>query len=280
MPRAIWSGSISFGLVNVPVRMVSAIDEQDLEFDLLHEKDGGRIGFQTVCKLEGEPVPRDELVKGYEVAKGEYVYMTEEDFAAAEVEGTRAIVVEGFVPYEDIDPVYFERTYYLAPEDGSERVYALFLRALERSGLAGIARYVMRDREHLACLRTREGAVTLERMYFADEVRPVDGVAPGDVEVDRRELEMATELIDRFAMEWDPAKYRDTYRERLLRVIEAKRKGTKVRVEAARAAEQPTDLMEALEASLAAARRGGGRVQEGRPRKQPSRRGSRKPAAR
>src|ERR671915_1279295 len=150
MPRAIWSGAISFGLVNVPVRMYSAIDEQDVHFHLLHAKDGSRIGYEKVCKKEGKPVPDEEIVKAFEYEKGEYVRMTDEDFEAAEVDtGHKTIDIRDFVPYDEIDPIYFERTYYLGPQDGGERVYALLARAMERSGLAAVASYVFHDREHL-----------------------------------------------------------------------------------------------------------------------------------
>ena len=217
MPRAIWTGAISFGLVNVPVRMYSAIDEQDLDFDYIHEKDGSRIGYRKYCKLEDEDVPDDEIVKGYEVEKGEYVYMTDEDFDAADVEGQKTIEIQDFVLYDEIDPIYFERTYYLGPQDGAERVYALLQRAMERSGLAAIAKYVMRDRQHLGCLRIRDGVIVLEKMFFADEIRSTEEIAAGDVEVDDREVEMASELLDRFAGTFEPEQYEDTYRRRCWR---------------------------------------------------------------
>lgn len=259
MPRAIWTGTISFGLVNVPVRMVSAVQENDLRFHLVHAKDGSRIGYEKICKVEERPVPDDEIVKAFEIEKGEYVYMADEDFEAARVEGLRTIEIEDFVPYDQIDPIFFEKTYYLAPQEGSEKVYALLCRAMEESGLAGVARYVMRERENLGCLRIRNGVITLEKMYFADEIRPTDELAPGKVKVDARELEMATQLIDRFSGTWEPDKYEDTYRQRLLEIVEAKREGKEVHVEPAVASEQPDDLMAALRASLEAAqaRRGG-----------------------
>ena len=255
MPRAIWNGAVSFGLVNVPVRMYAAVSTTDLEFDLIHEEDGGRIGYRKICKLEDEVVPDDEIVKGYEVDEGEYVYVTDEDFAAAEEDGYRTIAIETFVPYDEIDPIFFERTYYLGPQEGSERVYALLRRAMEDSGLAGVARYIMRNREHLGCLRIREGVITLEKMYFADEIRPIDEIDPGKVDVGKQELEMAADLIDRFAGTWKPGRYRDTYRDRLLEVIEAKRKGKKVHAAEAREPEAPADLVEALRASVEAAKR-------------------------
>src|SRR5215211_4747723 len=153
MPRAIWTGTISFGLVNVPVRMYSAIDEHDLRFHFVHEPDGSRIGYEKLCKLEEKPAPDDEIVKAFELEDGEYVYMSDEDFEAARVEGHRTIEITDFVPFEAIDPIFFERTYYLGPQEGSERVYSLLSRAMEDSGLAGVSNYVMRDRQYLGALR-------------------------------------------------------------------------------------------------------------------------------
>ena len=255
MPRAIWTGAISFGLVNVPVRMYSAIAEHDLHFNYIHEPDASRIGYQKVCKAEGKPVPDEEIVKAFEYEKDEYVYMTDEDFDAAAADNHRTIDIRDFVPHEQIDPLYFERTYYLGPEENGEKVYALLLRAMENSGLAAVAKYVMRDRQSLGCLRIRDGVIVLEQMYFADEIRPADELVPREVEVDERELEMAEQLVDRFAGDFDPAKYEDTYRDALCEIIEAKRKGKEVHAVAPEEPEQPTDLMAALRASLEAAER-------------------------
>jgi DNA end-binding protein Ku len=253
VPRALWTGTISFGLVNVPVRMYSAVQEHNLHFNLVHEPDGSRIGYEKICKADGKPVPDDEIVKAFEWEKGEWVYLTDEDFAAAEVEGHHTIDISDFVPYEEIDPIFFETTFYLGPQEGGERVYALLAKALESSGLAGVAKFVMRDRQRLGLLRIRDGAITLERMYFADEVRSPDEIAPDNVKVEKRELEMATELIDRFSGSWDPKKYKDTYRETLCEIIKQKRKGKKVHVEREPEPEEPADLMDALRASLEAA---------------------------
>ena len=255
MPRAIWSGTISFGLVSVPVRMYSAIDESDLRFHLVHEPDGGRIGYQKICKAEGEPVPDDEIVKAFEVEKDELVVLTDEDFAAAKTEGVKTIEISDFVPYEEIDPIYFEKTYYLGPQSGGEKVYALLREAMEQTGLAAIGKFVMRDRQHLGCLRVREGALTLEQLFFHDEVRPVDEIAPGKVKVPKAELEMATALIERFTGSFEPERYEDTYREALCGVIRAKWKGTTVTAPEPEAEEEPTDLMAALRASVEAAKR-------------------------
>jgi DNA end-binding protein Ku len=263
MARAIWSGSISFGLVSVPVRMFSAIEEHNLHFNFVHEPDGSRIGYEKICKTEDKPVPDDEIVKAFEYGKGEWVFMTDEDFAAAAAENHRTIDIRTFVPYKDIDPIFFERTYYLAPQDGSEKVYALLVRAMEQSGLAGVAKWVMRDRQNLGLLRIRDSVITLERMHFADEIRSADNLAPKGVEVAKQELEMAKQLIEQYSGTFEPGEYRDTYRDALCEIIEAKRKGEQVRVEPEPEPEAPTDLMAALRASVEAARRRGSGVASG-----------------
>ncbi len=263
-PRAIWSGSITFGLVNVPVRMYSAIDEQDLHFHYLHEKDDSRIGYDKVCKKEGKSVPDDEIVKAYEYGDGEYVYMTDEDFQAAQGETYKTIEILDFVPYDEIDPIYFEKTYFLGPDENAAKTYALLLRAMDSSGLAAIARYVMRDKQHLGCLRIREGTITLERMYFADEIRDVTGIRPRKVTVGKQELDMAGALIDRFTTSFKPEKYEDTYRKELLKVVRAKRKGKEVHVEPRGADDEPIDLLAALRESLE--RRTGGKAATSRRR--------------
>ena len=257
MPRAIWSGAISFGLVNVPVRMYSGIDEHKLHFNYLHKKDDSRIGYEKVCKQEDKPVPDKEIVKAFEYAKGEYVYMTDEDFetAAAKAEGFKTIEIRDFVPYADIDPIYFERTYYLGPADGADKVYRLLVKAMEDSELAAIGKYVMRDKQNLGCVRVRDGVLTLERMYFADEIRPLDEIKPKSSRVSKEELALAQQLIDSLTGEFKPEKYKDTYRDALLDVIKRKRKGEKVHVEPAEEAEEVPDLMEALRASLQSGRK-------------------------
>jgi DNA end-binding protein Ku len=254
MPRAIWTGAISFGLVNVPVRMYSAIDEQDLHFNLVHEPDNGPIGYQKICKKEDEPVPDDEIVKAYELTKGKLVVLDPEDFAAVKVEGVKTIDISDFVPYEEIDPIYFERTYHLGPQEGAEKVYSLFREAMEQTGLAGIAKYVMRERQHLGCLRVREGVITLVKMYFHDEIRPLDDIAPRKGKVAKAELDMATALIEQFTSSFDPKKYEDTYREALLAIIKAKQKGKTIEPAPVEEEEEPTDLLAALKASVEAAK--------------------------
>jgi len=254
-PRAVWTGSISFGLVNAPVRMYAAVSEQNLKFNLIHEKDGGRIGYQKICKLEDKTVPNEEIVKAYQVEEDEFIYLHDEDFEAAAPESYKTITIHDFVPSSQIDPIYFERTYYLGPADKSgEPVYALLVAAMEDAGLVAVATYVFHERENLGCLRVRDGVLTLEKMFFADEVRSSEGIAPDGIKVDKRQLEMAAQLISQYQGEFDVEKYHDQYRERLMGVIEAKRSGEGVKqVVTAEKAPAP-DLLAALQASLDEAR--------------------------
>jgi DNA end-binding protein Ku len=253
--RSIWSGSIAFGLVSVPVRMESAVKEHKLQFHFVHEPDGGRIGYQKVCKAEDKLVPDDEIVKAFELEKEKWVYLTDEDFESAELgKVQRTIDIQAFVPQEEIDPIYFEKTFYVTPQENGEKPYALLARALEETGLVAVATFVMRDREHLACLRVRDGILQLERMHFADEVRPTKGLAPKGVRVAKTELDMAVKLVKQVSGSFDPKRFKDTYRDKLCRIIRAKEKGETVEVaeEAAESAE-PIDLMAALKESVAAA---------------------------
>jgi DNA end-binding protein Ku len=267
-PRAIWSGTISFGLVSVPVRMFAAVSEHKLHFNLLHRTDESPIGYEKVCKLEGKAVPDSEIVKAYEIQKGEFVYVEDEDFEAARAEGGHAFDIEQFVPIEQIDPIYFEHGYYLAPQDGAEKVYTLLVKAMDDAELAAVGTFVMRDREYLGCLRIRDGVIALERMYFADEIRPAGDLRPKGARVSKQELEMASSLIDRFRGDFDPKKYKDTYTDRLLDVIKRKRKGEEIHAAPEVEPEEAPDLMEALRASLEAHSKAKPR------RKAPSRRAS------
>jgi DNA end-binding protein Ku len=260
MPRAIWSGAISFGLVNVPVKMHSAVREHKLHFNYIHEKDGSPIGYSKFCKAEDRPVPDEEIVKAFEWESGEFVPMTDEDFEAAQAHDTqRLIEIRDFVEIDEIDPIFFERTYYLVPDQGADKSYALLMKAMSESGRGAIAKFVMRDRQNLCCLRVRDGVITLERMYFADEVLPADEVAPDAAKVDRRELDMAKSLIDQLTRDFDPGKYEDTYRDALCEIIKAKRKGETIEAPKLERPKKVPDLMAALEASLENAKRGGGR---------------------
>jgi DNA end-binding protein Ku len=251
-PRSLWSGSISFGLVNAPVRLYSAVAKHKLHFHFVHVKDDSPIGYEKVCKKEDKPVPDEEIVKAFEYRKGKYVYMEEEDFEAARVRGYKSIDIEAFVPYEEIDPIYFAKTYYVGPQEGGERVYALLARAMDESGLAAVARFVMRDQQHIGVLRIREGVITLEQLYFEDEIRPIGEIKPDSSgRVKKEELELASRLIQSFTGQWQPGKYKDTYRDELMKVIEAKRKGKDVHTGAeVEEGEELPDLMTALRESI------------------------------
>ena len=269
-PRSLWTGSITFGLVNVPVRIYSAVHEHKLQFHLVHEPDDGPIGYQKICKVEEKPVPNDEIVKAFEYKKGELVHLTDEDFEAVQVEGQHTIALEDFVPYDDIDPTFFAHTYLVAPAEGGEKTYALLVRAMEKSGLAGIGKFVMRNRQYLGCLRVRGRTLTLEQMHFADEVDPPAGVIPGRLpSVSGRELDMALDLISAFSGTWEPKKYKDTYTAELRKVVRAKVQGKDVHRVAAPEPEEAADLMEALRASIEQAQG-----------KSPKRRGQRRGPAR
>jgi DNA end-binding protein Ku len=254
MPRALWSGAISFGLVNAPVRMYTAISEHDVHFNMLHAKSGARIHYKKVTDSHPRDIPDEQIVKGYEVSDGEYVTLTDEEIAAAHLEGDKVIEIHDFVPLEEIDPIAFERTYYLGPGEAAERVYSLLARALESSGLVGIASFVFHDRDQLACLRVSDGAILLERMYFADEIRDRDGIVPGrKAGVDKGQLKLAVDLIERMKGSFDHSAYHDRYRERLMAIIDKKRKGETITVPEVEERRMPDDLMAALEESLKAA---------------------------
>jgi DNA end-binding protein Ku len=258
VPRAIWSGSIAFGLVNAPVRLYSAIAEHRIPFHLVHRKDGSRIGYRKVCKKEDKAVPDDEVAKGYE-SDGKVIVLESEDFAAAQGEATRTIEVLDFVSEEQIDPIYFERTFYLGPEDGAEKVYALLVEAMERAGLVAVVRFHFRDRDQLACLRIRDGVLLLEKMYYEDEIRPPDDVAPGRKrKVDEEELDLALTLIERFTRDFDPSKYEDTYHKRLLAVIKQKKRGKTIEAPEVEERSEAPDLLAALRESVERARGGNG----------------------
>jgi DNA end-binding protein Ku len=252
MPRSIWSGAISFGLVNVPVRMYSAVSEHQLHFNYIHVKDGSRIGYEKICKEEGEPVPDSEIAKAFNWEGEEYVVMADEDFDAASAhEQGKTIEIRDFVNYDEIDPIYFERTYMLGPDEGAERVYALLSKAMDESGLAAIAKYVMRDKQNLGCLRVREGLITLEKMYFADEIRPLEPLRPeNERSVDEKELDMARQLIDSLRTTFEPERYRDTYRDTLCEIIKQKREGETITAPEAEQPQAAPDLMAALQASI------------------------------
>jgi DNA end-binding protein Ku len=273
-PRALWTGVITFGLVNVPVRIFSGVHEHKLQFHLVHEPDDGPIGYEKICKLEDKPVSNDEIVKAFEYKKGELVHLTDEDFEAVQVEGRRTIDLEAFVPYEEIDPTFFAHSYLVGPQEGAEKTYALLVRAMKESQLAGIGKFVMRNRQYLGCLRVRDKGLTLEQMHFADEIDPPADAVPSKLPtIAKPELDMALNLIEAFSGHWQPEKYSDTYTDALRKVVEAKVKGHEIHPAPEHEEEQPPDLMEALRMSIEQTqrRRGSGpRSRNGRKRKQAS----------
>jgi DNA end-binding protein Ku len=250
MPRALWSGSISFGLVNVPVRLYPAVKEHTLHFQLVHEPDGSPIGYQKICKAENKAVPDDEIVKAFEETKGTYVYLRDEDFEQARIEGDRTIDIADFVSYDEIDPIYFAKTYYVSPGDGADHVYALLVRALKDTGLAAISKFVLRQRQHVGALRVREDLLTMEQLHFADEILPVDELKAKGQRIAKNELELARQIVESGTTAWKPAKYKDTYRTELKKAIEARKKGKAVHAAAEVEPEQPIDLFEALRQSV------------------------------
>jgi DNA end-binding protein Ku len=266
MPRSIWTGAISFGLVNVPVKLYSAVSKKTVRFHQLHETDGVRIQQKRVCPADGEEVAFDSIVKGYEITPDQYVVITPEELEAIEPRKTKTIDIEDFVDLEDIDPIFYDHPYYLLPGTGAAKPYKLLVTAMEDAGKVAIARVVIRQKEQLVAIRPTGDILTMETMNFADEVIPHDNFdeAPGaDVETSKREVEMARQLIDSLSDAFDPSKYQDTYRERVLELIERKAEGKEIAIQPVEEPQQVPDLMAALEASVNAARQN--RESGGRP---------------
>jgi DNA end-binding protein Ku len=262
MARAIWSGSISFGLLNVPVKLYSAVSKQSIRFRELRESDGSRVRHKRVAESDGEEVAYDEIVKGYEFAPDQYVKLSREELAELDPQKTRAIEIQDFVDLDDIDPIYFEQPYLLGPDKGAAKAYALLVQAMGESRKVAIARFVLRNKEHLAAIRPMDDVLTLATMRFHDEVtNPSELDADLFTEAkpkrpDKRELEMAKQLIESLSTEFRADRYRDEYREELLQMLERKAAGKEI-VSAPSEEPKPTkapDLMAALEESLAAVR--------------------------
>ena len=251
-PRSIWNGWLSWGTVNVPVKLFSAVQDKSVHFNQLHGKDGARIKQKRINPRTGDEVPYDRIVRGYEVAPDRWVVMTKEDAQAAEGTRAKVIDVEHFVSADEIDPVYFDHPYYLGPQDGGEHAYAVVRKALEESGKVGIGRFVLRTREQLVALRPVDGVLGLETMRFHDELVDADKVefeepkkSPGD-----REVQMASKLVESLSGDFKPDKYEDTYRKAVLELIDKKAKGETIDTTRPEPREETDDLMAALEASL------------------------------
>lgn len=259
-PRSIWSGAISFGLVNVPVKLYTAVRSKDVRFHQLHEKDGSRIKQKRFCEAEDKEVPYEEIVKGYELGGGQYVMIDPDELDALDPEATHTIDIEDFVELEDIDPLFYDNSYYMVPDERGGKAYRLLLEAMRDANRVGIATVVMRTKQYLVAVRPVGDALVMSTMNFADEVVPqedLEGLPTGRAQVSERELKMAQQLIESLATDFDPDKYRDTYRERVLDLIEQKAAGKEIVAPAAPERKAPVvDLMAALEASLTAAKEG------------------------
>jgi DNA end-binding protein Ku len=253
MPRALWKGSIAFGLVNIPIELHTAVHDHRPRFRMLHAKDKSPVRFERVCMREGNPVAWEDLVKGYEYSKGHFVVLSKEDFKAAAVEKTRTIDIVDFVKAEEIDDRFFETSYYVLPTKGGERAYALLREAIRDSGRIGISKFILRDAQHLAAVEVIGNAIVLTVMRFADELVDIRGFEfPPAKDIRKTELDMAKTLVNSLAAEWDPEKYTDQYRDNLMRIIQGKLKGKRVELEPEEEPRQAkvVDLMERLRRSL------------------------------
>jgi DNA end-binding protein Ku len=248
--RPIWSGTISFGLVSVPVQMFSATESKELKFHFLHKDDLTPLGYDKVRKDTGEHVDPEDVVRGFEIEKGRYVELTEEDLDRLDIELTHSIDICDFVDLDEIDPIYFRKAYYLLPQDGAEKPYRLLVAALEQTGKVAIAKVVIRKKQHLAALRPRDAILVLETMYFADEVRKLESVDTKG-ELRKAEVEMAKSLVENLSAKFDPGKYDDTYRKELLELLKAKAKTGAIPERAEEPDEdEVVDLMQALRESV------------------------------
>jgi DNA end-binding protein Ku len=255
MARAIWKGSISFGLVNIPIALYPATRREEFKFRLLRKSDLSPVNYKRVAEKDGKEVPWNQIVKGYEYEKGKYVILKDEDFQRVDLEATQTVDIQDFVEQEEIDPIFFYKPYYLEPQKGGDKAYALLRDALKDSGKVGIAKVVIKTREYLAGVKPEDGVLVLELMHFADELAdPSNLHVPKKTEVGKRELNMAKSLIDGMSSKWNPEKYKDDYREALMEVIEEKvEAGGKEIEEKPKKAPKPTkviDLVSVLQKSL------------------------------
>jgi DNA end-binding protein Ku len=270
MPRAIWSGSISFGLVNIPVKLFAAVSRKNVSFNQIDSRTGARVRQKRVSSIDGEEVPYDQIVKGYELSSGEYVTVSDQELASLDPEAVRTIDIEEFVDLADIDPVFYDAAYYLVPDATTAKPYKLLATAMEQAQKVGIARFVMRTKQYLAAVRPKDGHLLLSTMVYDDEVVKPEEIGGFDVlekvDVSAREVDMAEQLIASLADDFEPAKHRDSYREAVLELIERKAAGATELVTApsAPSAEKVVDLMAALEASVAAAKAARSRHPTGR----------------
>ncbi|MBI2238173.1 MAG: Ku protein [Actinobacteria bacterium] len=255
-PRTMWKGAISFGLVTIPVAVYPATEEKSLRFNQLHDADGGRVRYKRVCEKDGQEVDYEHIVKGYEVEKDRYIVLTDEDLDKVPVESSRAIDIVQFVDLDEIDPILFKKSYYLVPDETGAKAYALLRRALSDENKVGIAKVSFRDKEHLAALRFKDRVFVLETMYWPDEIRAADfETLDTGSKVRPQEVEMARTLIGNLTEPWNPEAFRDEYRDALLEIVEKKIAGEEIEVVEQAPAAKVVDLMEALKASVEAAKK-------------------------
>jgi DNA end-binding protein Ku len=254
VPRALWNGSLSFGLVNVPVQLASAARDLDLHFRQLHKKDGAAIEQRRYCSQDDAEVEWEEIGRGFELDNGKQVVLTDEELASVQPEKTRTIDIEAFVDLDQVDPIYFDHPWFLVPagdSQGTRRAYRLLVEVMETTGRAALGRFVMRTKEYLVLVRPRDGLLSLTTMLFHDEVRPTDGIAPGGRKPAKGKIEQAVAVIGSLSADWDPERYTDCYRERLERIVAQKKKGQKVKAPSEPKQPKPApDLMEALQETL------------------------------
>jgi DNA end-binding protein Ku len=265
--RSMWKGAVSFGLVMIPVKLYAATETKDIAFRQVHREDGGRIRFRRFCSIDEQEVPYEDVAKGYELADGEMIVLSDEDMAELPLPSAKSIEVVQFTPAEQLDPILFNRSYYIEPEGPGARAYVLLRDALEESGKVAIAQVALRQRESLAILRSRDGVLVLETLLWPDEVRvPAFPFLDDEIEVRPQELRMASSLIESMTVDFDPADYHDHYREALQQLIEAKIEGREViePAEPAATAEAPSSLADALRASLEAAKAGSAKAGSGK----------------
>jgi DNA end-binding protein Ku len=268
MPRTMWKGAISFGLVSIPVGLYPATEEKSIRFNQLHDEDMGRIKMKRTCSTDGEEVPFEHIVKGYEIEKDRYVILTDEDFDAVPIESSRAIDIVQFVDLSEIDPMQYQKSYYLVPEETGVKAYQLLRQALQKENKVGIAKVAFRDKEHLAALRFRDDVFVLETMYWPDEIRPAQfDTLDKEVKIRPQELQMAQTLIENLTEPWNPDEYKDEYREALLEIIEKKAAGEQIEAIEAAPVSKVVDLMDALKASVEAVKKDQPAEETKKPRK-------------
>jgi len=255
MASTVWKGHLTFGLVSFPVKLYSAARSESISFNQLHKHDGSRVKQVLYCQLEDKPIPRSEIVKGFEYEKDRYVVIEDEEVKKVAPATAKVMEIQEFVKAGQVDPIYFETSYYMAPDEAGEKPYALLFDALKRTGYVGVAKVAMHNREHVVILRPGEKGVLMHTMYYQHEIRQVDEFRTDLSLVKEKELALATSLIEALAGEFEPEKYKDNYRENLLRMIEAKKQGEEVVATPEPQQAKVVDILEALKASLAMAKK-------------------------